>query len=150
RRVAPALLLAGLAAAELVLPMNPAGAQAVLEGALPEVPLFPPDNWWNEDITNAPVDAPSGNYISWIGAGVGRHPDFAGDVIPSDPSSTAIYGFPYVVVPGWQPLEVVTFVEFGDQSDSGAPGQPVGYPIPIEARTQGKWIEGGTPGGCTD
>lgn len=40
----------------------------------------------------------------------------------------------------------VTFVEFGDESDVGAPGRPPGYPIPPAARTQPKWIEGGYPG----
>ncbi len=49
-------------------------------------------------------------------------------------------------MPGTQPLERVTFVEFDDQSDHGAPGRPLGYPIPVAARTQGKWIESGDPG----
>src|SRR3989442_146190 len=46
-------------------------------------------------------------------------------------------------------LGPVTFVEFGNQSDAGAPGRPPGYPIPVGARTQPKWIEGGTPSGCS-
>jgi hypothetical protein len=137
-----ALVLLALAA--------PARAQAVQGGALPEVPLFPPDNWWNVDITGAPVDPQSTAFINWIGANHGLHPDFGGDVNPSDPTSTAIYGFPYVVVSGTQPLEVVSFVESPDQSDNGAPGRPLGYPIPVAARTQGRWIEGGAPGGCTN
>lgn len=38
-------------------------------GALPQpLPLFPPDNWWNLDISNWPVDANSGNFISFINA----------------------------------------------------------------------------------
>src|SRR6185295_10503962 len=85
---------------------------------------------------------------NFIGGNVGLHPDFGGDV--DVPPSTEIYGMVYIVVPGPQPLEPVTFVEFGSQSDAGAPGRPPGYPIPIEARTQGKWIETGAPGGCTD
>ena len=50
---------------------------------------------------------------------------------------------PYIVVPGTQPLVPVTFVDYGDESDAGAPGRPAGYPIPEEAKTQPGWIEGG-------
>ena len=57
------------------------------------------------------------------------HPDFGGDA--GDPSENEIYGMPYAVVPGTQPLQPVTFVEYGDESDVGAPGRPPGYPIPI-------------------
>jgi hypothetical protein len=127
----------------------PAAAQTV-GGPLPQpLPLFPPDNWWNVDISHAPVDPNSANFITWIGASRGMHPDFGGDVDPTDPTNPNIYGFPYVTVPGSQPPVPVTFVLFGDQSDSGAPGHPAGYPIPPAAETQAKWIEGGTPGGGT-
>ncbi len=40
----------------------------------------------------------------------------------------------------------LTFVRYGNESDSGAPGLP-GYPIPVEARTQNNYIEGGVAGG---
>ena len=40
----------------------------------------------------------------------------------------------------------LTFVRYGNESDSGAPGLP-GYPIPVEARTQTNYIEGGVAGG---
>jgi hypothetical protein len=49
-------------------------------------------------------------------------------------------------VPGSQLLVPVTFVELGDASDAGAPERPEGYPIPPQAKTQPKWIEGGYPG----
>ena len=120
-------------------------------GALPgPLPLFPSNNWWNVDVSAAPVDsAKTTAFITnFIGGGQPLHPDFGGDA--DVPPSTDIYGMVYIVVPGTQPLEPVTFVEFGSQSDAGAPGRPPGYPIPIEARTQGKWIETGAPGGCTD
>ncbi|MCP4659415.1 MAG: fibronectin type III domain-containing protein, partial [bacterium] len=112
-------------------------------GALPEpLPLFPPDNWWNVDVSTAPVDSQSDDFIDFIGPGDGMHPDFGGDAdTPPD-----IYGMPYVVVAGSQPLERVSFVEYGDESDDGAPGRPLGYPIPPEAKTQPYWIEGGHPG----
>ena len=118
-------------------------AQGVVRGGpLPQ--LFPSTNWWNTDISAAPVDAESPGYIAFIGNDP-LHPDFGGDAAP--PPSTDIYGMVYMSVPGTQTLEQVTFVEYGNQSDPGAPGRPAGYPIPVEARTQPKWIEGGAPGG---
>jgi hypothetical protein len=57
------------------------------------------------------------------------------------------YGIPYVAVSGTQTLLPVTFSPYGSQSDPGAPGQPPGYPIPDEARTQPNYIEGGIAGG---
>src|SRR6185295_2953822 len=104
--------------------------------------IFPPDNWWNVDVSSAPADPHSTDYINFIGGNVGLHPDFGGDA----DSFPEIYGMVYLVVPGSQPLVPVTFVEFGDESDAGAPGRPPGYPIPEEAKTQAKWIEGGYPG----
>ncbi len=112
-------------------------------GALPgPLPLFPADNWWNVDVSAAPVDPNSAAYINAIGGNIGLHPDFGGDADPFP----EIYGLTYIVVPGTQPLVPVTFVEFGGESDAGAPGRPPGYPIPPEAKTQPKWIEGGYPG----
>jgi hypothetical protein len=109
------------------------------------LPLFPPDNWWNVDVSTASVDPNSTGFIGLIGANVGLHPDFGGDE-PSSPHG--MYGMVYVVVPGSQPLEVVDFSDgYPDESDPGAPGRPPGYPIPIGARTEPKWIEGGAPGG---
>ncbi|HVR37754.1 MAG TPA: hypothetical protein VMU84_01565 [Thermoanaerobaculia bacterium] len=119
-------------------------AQApVRGGALPEpLPLFPPSNWWNTSVASAPLDPNSAAYIAFIGATRGLHPDFGGD--SGDPDAP-IYGIPYVVVVGTQPLVPVTF-EYDDESDIGAPGRPPGYPIPEEAKTQQKWIEGGLAG----
>jgi hypothetical protein len=44
-------------------------AQGVQRGAgLPTpLPLFPPDNWWNADVSAASVDTNSASYISFIG-----------------------------------------------------------------------------------
>ena len=111
---------------------------ATVGGSLPApLPLFPPDNWWNTDISSAPVDPKSASYVAFIGASRGMHPDFGGD--SGDPSAP-IYGMPYVVVDGSQPKVNVTF-DYDDESDHG------GYPIPDEAKTQQKWIEGGLAGG---
>jgi hypothetical protein len=108
----------------------------------PPLPLFPPANWWNTDVSSAPVDANSAAYISFIGPTRGMHPDFGGD--SGDPSAPT-YGMPYIVVDGTQPLVPVTF-DYDDESDFAAPGRPPGYPIPEEAKTQQKWIEGGLAG----
>ncbi|HXO53555.1 MAG TPA: hypothetical protein VN888_21600, partial [Mycobacterium sp.] len=148
RLLLPSAAFAGIPAA-LMLAAMAAGAQTV-GGTLPQpLPLFPRDNWWNTDISGAPVDSNSANFINWIGSSRGMHPDFGGDVDPTNPSNPNIYGFPYITVPGSQALVPVTFVLSADQSDSGAPGHPSGYPIPSQAETQAKWIEVGTPGGGT-
>lgn len=112
-------------------------------GELPgPLPLFPLTNWWNADITIAPVDANSSAYIAYVGSTKGLHPDFGGE--SGDPEAP-IYGMPYIVVSGSQPLVPVTF-EYDDESDISAPGRPPGYPIPEEAKTQQRWIEGGLAG----
>lgn len=118
--------------------------QPVRNGTLPPpLPLFPPSNWWNTDITQAPVDPNSAAFVAYVGgASRGMHPDFGGE--SGDPAGP-IYGMPYIVVPGTQPLVPVTF-EYDDESDYGAPGRPPGYPIPEEAKTQQRWIEGGLAG----
>ena len=115
-------------------------ALAQVNGPLPQ--LFPSDNWWNIDVSAAPVDEASDAILDFIGRGKRLHPDFGG----AAPNPPEIYGLVYASVPGSQPLEAVTFVEYGDESDSGAPGGPAGYPIPLEARHQSQWIEGGYPG----
>jgi hypothetical protein len=124
-----------------------AAAQVVRGGGLPApLPLFPPDNPWNVDVSAAPLDTNSASYISYIGTTRGLHPDFGGDVDPppADPSIDSLtFGFPYITVSGSQPLVPVTFMEFGSQSDAGAPGRPAGYPIPDAAKTETRWLEGG-------
>src|ERR1035438_1616108 len=92
-----------LAAAVAFLPAW-ARAQAVQGGPLPgPLPLFPAGNWWNVDVTSAPVDPNSATFLSWIGLAKGMHPDFGGDASPSP----SIYGMPYAVVPGAPPIRPV-------------------------------------------
>ena len=107
--------------------------------------VFPANNWWNLDVSGAPVDSESGAIIDWIS---GR--------TPSNPTATRIvhpdfgpppYGIPYVGVGANQLLEPVTFSPYGSQSDPGGPGRPAGYPIPPAAKTQPNYIEGAVPGG---
>jgi hypothetical protein len=121
-------------------------ASSIQGGALPgPFPLFPPDNWWNLDISSAPVDAASDSYISFIGPTRGMHPDFGGDV---SPGSTEIYGFPYAVVDGSLTKRAVQF-QYADESDGVDHTTGVSfpfYPIPDEAITEPHWIEGSEPG----
>jgi hypothetical protein len=117
-------------------------------GALPApLPLFPASNWWNVDISGAPVDPASSAYIAFINNGGVRrlHPDFGGT---ASPGSVQIYGFPYVIVDGAQPKKTVQFT-YSAESDgvNHQTGQSIPfYPIPDEAITQPHWIEGGEPG----
>jgi len=123
---------------------------SVRGGALPQpLPLFPADNWWNLDISNWPVDGNSANYISFINNGGTRrlHPDVGGN---DTSTANGIYGMPYAVVTGVTSadLQSVQF-QYWDESDgvnlnTGA-SFPF-YPIPSEAITQARWIEGGDPG----
>ncbi|HTO88142.1 MAG TPA: hypothetical protein VMR54_11540 [Thermoanaerobaculia bacterium] len=138
---------AGVSLALFLLVAPPGFAQGVVRGGAlpPPLPLFPPDNWWNVNVSAAPLDVNSANLINFIGPGTPLHPDLGGDSSPAP----SIYGMVYAVVPGTQPLVPVTFVEYGGESDAGAPGRPPGYPIPVEAQTQSKWIEGGQVGGGT-
>ena len=101
--------------------------------------LFPSSNWWNQDISRAPVDARSSAYIDFIGRDRGLHPDFG----------PPPYGIPYMSVGSTEPRVPVTFVAYGSESDDGYRGQP-GYPIPEPAKSDPNYIEGGEPGGGTD
>ena len=108
--------------------------------------LFPVTNWWNLDVSRAPVDSRSPQLIAWISGrttagstAVRRlHPDFG----------PPPYGIPYVVVSGNQPRVALTFVDYGSESDAGSPGLS-GYPIPAEAQTAPGYIEGDVAGGGT-
>jgi len=131
---------AGLAQCPAILP----AANGDIPGPLP---LFPSDNWWNTDISAAPVDTASNSFIAYINNGGTRrlHPDFGGT---ASAGSVDIYGMPYAIVNGSQPKQAVTF-QYWDESDgvNYTTGQGVPfYPIPTEAITQPHWVEGGAPG----
>jgi hypothetical protein len=128
----------------------------LVRGAVAPVPggslggrqVFPRNNWWNLDISRAPIDPGSASYINFISGRTASnttatrrvHPDFG----PSP------YGIPYVVVSGDQALVRPTWTAYGDESDEGAAGRPLGYPIPDEAKSQADYIEGAVPGGGLD
>ena len=98
------------------------GSGAPPAGASPAIgscPIFPNDNPWNTDVSNAPVDT-SHDYIGSL-ASMTLWPDFGGD---------GAYGIPYVSVPFSQPLVPVSF-EVADESDPGP------YPTPLDAPVEG-------------
>lgn len=137
-----ALCLSGLAHAQ-----SCPAVSAPVQGApiAAPLPVFSADNWWNTDISQAPVDANSGNFINFIGATRSLHPDFGGE---ESTGSQAVYGFPYVVVNGATAKSAVTF-DYWDESDgvnlSTGQGIPF-YPIPANVISQAHWMEGGAPG----
>ncbi|MEI6668153.1 MAG: hypothetical protein WCP29_08350 [Acidobacteriota bacterium] len=132
-------------------PTGPSGAQppalttAVLLEDLSGGQLFPGDNWWNQDVSRAPVDHNSPAFIDFIsGRSPGNttstrtlHPDFG----------PPPYGIPYVTVGANQSRVVIASFLYAGESDLGAPGEAPGYPIPDEAKTLPNYIEGGVPGG---
>lgn len=129
-----------LAVALVVLSFQ-AGA-ATQGGPIPvPLPLFPQNNWWNTDISNAPLDPGSAGFISFIGPTRQMHPDFGGDNL-DEPG--AIYGIPFIQVTASQTKKLVDFSP-GWPEESDGVGMPF-YPIPDEAITQNGWVEGGFPG----
>jgi len=107
--------------------------------------IFPIDNWWNLDVTQAPVDPSSQALLDWISGRTPQNPTARRPLHPD--FGPPPYGMPYIGVSSTQPLQPVTFSPYGNESDPGAPGQPPGYPVPDEARTQPNYIEGGVAGG---
>ncbi len=83
-------------------------------------PIFPADNAWNWNITDAPVHPNSDNFIASILS--------SGDeYLHADFGSNLEYGIPYVVVDADQAFVPITFTAYGDESDPGP------YPIPADA-----------------
>jgi hypothetical protein len=121
----------------------------VANGPLPgPLPLFPSNNWWNLDISSAPVDPNSAAFIDFINNGglVHLHPDLGGDITGAAPR---IYGMPYGVVDGTQTKKAVQF-RYWRESDGVDHTTGVSfpfYPIPDQVITQSHWVEGGEPGG---
>jgi len=84
-------------------------------------PVFPADNAWNRDISQAPVDPRSDAYIRSIGLDGHLHPDFA----------SKTYGIPFKVVARTQKRVPIHFTDYGDESDKGP------YPVPLGAPVEG-------------
>ena len=104
---------------------------ATQPSAVDSLQIFPSDNSWNQDISEADVDSASTNILSAY-AGTGLHPDFGSGLWDGAP-----IGIPFVVVCASQPKLPVVYREnsydgnYGDESDPGP------YPIPLDAPIEG-------------
>jgi hypothetical protein len=96
------------------------GRGAGLNGFIP----FPADNAWNQDISAAPVDPNSDNYINFIGASTPLHPDFGAGLYGGQ-----TIGIPYIVVSA-PPFVPIFYTAYGSESDPGP--MPVHTNAPIE------------------
>jgi hypothetical protein len=123
-----------------------AAVPPVLNAPLAGRQVFPVDNWWNLDISGAPVDPRSASLIAWISGRTGSNPTAVRSLHPD--FGPPPYGMPYITVAGDQARVPLTFTAYGSESDTGAVGLP-GYPLPDEAKTQPHYIEGDVPGGGT-
>jgi hypothetical protein len=98
------------------------GQLTSLNGFVP----FPSNSLWNTDISSAPVDPNSANYINFIGSAVTLHPDFGAGTFHNQ-----TIGIPYQVVAGTQAKVPVTLGLYFDESDPGP------EPIPSNALIEG-------------
>jgi hypothetical protein len=119
-----------LRAAALVAVLALAAAPALARAPAPQeggCPILPASNPINQDVSHAPVDPRSGQYIASIGADIHLHADFG---TPPE------YGIPYVVVGARQPRVPIHFTEYGEESNPGP------YPVPLGAPVEGAGVEG--------
>ena len=86
--------------------------------------LFPSDNPWNQNISNAPVAANSAAIISHIGTSIHLHPDWYADN-PANGSSP-LYGIPFNIVHGNSTAKVNVAID-------NYPGESNVVPVPIPA-----------------
>jgi hypothetical protein len=127
---AGALAVGGAALAAVATIDRPATVAELADRVLPPgpniggCPVFPGDNPWNQDVSQAPLHPNSAAIIASILANGGDnlHPDFG-----ENPE----YGIPFVVVPGNQPVVPITYTAYGNQSDPGP------FPIPPDAPVEG-------------
>jgi hypothetical protein len=95
----------------------------------PACQVFPSDNPWNTDVSQAPLDANSNNYVDFIGRDTHLHPDF-GTVWNNAP-----IGIPYAIVGGNQPRVPISF-HYDTESDPGP--YPIPPSVPIEGQPVGQ------------
>ena len=102
--------------------------------------LFPSDNPWNQNISNAPVAANSAAIISHIGMSTSLHPDWGAD--SSANGDDPLYGIPVNIVHGNSTAKVnVTIDNYPGESDI------VPVPIPANAVLEGDYQNGPNPEG---
>jgi hypothetical protein len=104
--------------------LGPAGAAPTGPPRIGGCDVFPADNAWNRDISQAPVHPRSSRIIARLQAigGDSLHPDFG---------ENPRYGIPFEIVPADQPAVRIRYRAYGDESDKGP------FPIPGDARVEG-------------
>ena len=98
------------------------GQLTSLNGFVP----FPSTSLWNTDISAAPVDPNSANFIAYIGATVTVHADFG-----SGEYSGQTIGIPYQVVAGTQAKVAIKLGAYASEDDPGP------MPVPSDALIEG-------------
>lgn len=101
-----------------------ASRSPLLKTKFGDLEIFPPDNPWNQDVSQLPIHPLSREYLTSVGMDKNLHPDF-GTVWDGNPN-----GIPFVVVARDQRKVPVEF-EYTDESDPGP------YPIPPDAPIEG-------------
>ena len=102
--------------------------------------IFPADNPWNQNISNAPLAANSATIIAHIGASVRLHPDWGADNATN--GSSPLYGIPFNVVHGNSTAKVNVVIDnYPGESDI------VPVPIPQNAVVEGDYQNGPNPNG---
>jgi hypothetical protein len=102
--------------------------------------LFPSDNPWNQNISNAPVAANSAAIIAHIGTTIPLHPDWGAD--SSTNGDDPLYGIPVNIVHGNSTAKVNVIIDnYPGESDIN----PV--PIPANAVIEGDYQGGPNPEG---
>jgi hypothetical protein len=100
--------------------------------------LFPVDNWWNLNVSAAPLDVRSSALIDFCAGG---SPDLGGNPaldlgLATDWGNN--YGMPYCTVSGDHPTIVFAYVGYS----GGASGDDTrGFPIPAASITEAGWTE---------
>ncbi|HUA59188.1 MAG TPA: hypothetical protein VML19_10565 [Verrucomicrobiae bacterium] len=98
------------------------GQLTSLNGFVP----FPANNLWNTDISNAPVDPDSANYINYIGAAKTLHADFGSGLYAGQS-----IGIPYQIVTAAQAKVPIKLGAYAGEDDPGP------MPIPSNALIEG-------------
>ncbi len=124
RSFPPSAISAPLAEPRVYLPFIAGGGSTPPGPSLGGCPMFPSNNIWNARVDTLPVHPQSGNFIGFIGAGTGLHPDFGANW------NGGPFGIPFNLVSGVQPLVPVAF-DYYDESDPGP------YPIPANPSIEG-------------
>lgn len=98
------------------------------------IAIFPADNAWNQDVSNAAVDPYSSQIIAQFGTAKLKA-DFGSGLYDNTP-----IGIPYSVVCGSQAKVSITFRANANDGNYGDESDPGPYPIPANAAIEGNGV----------